>query len=169
MPKTPYSRIGPTAWQDYYRQSERTVEIARQLVASGNEVTIAIISAFQPPGKPSEIDIYRQALSGVGPELTIRAYRDATDTVGQIERSFGLAAEMGASPVFISTWMHYPRVRYLTRGRRARHYGAFGIPQPAFLFLDPFFLIFQPVGDFLGITGWFRRAIIRERERGRIL
>lgn len=169
LPKTPYSRIGPTTWQDYYVKLGRTAKIARNLMDGGNQVTVAIISAFQPPGKPSEIDIYCQALRDLAPELTVRAIREATETVGQIERSFRLAQEMNARVIFISTWMHYPRVRYLARGKPARHYGAFGIPQPAFLFLDPLFLIFQPLGDLLGMTSFLRRAIIRERERGRIL
>lgn len=169
LPKTPYWRLGPFSWQDYYRQLERTVEVARQLVQSGNEVIIAIISAFQPPAKASEAEIYRRTLYELAPELTLRVYKDESDTVGQIERTFNIADEMAAKPVFIATWMHYPRVRYLARRRPARHYGAFGIPQPAFLFMDPIFLIFQPIGDFVGLTSFFRKAIIRARERGRIL
>jgi hypothetical protein len=169
IPKYPYSRIGPSTWQDYYQQLKRTAEIARHVKERDNEVVIAIISAFRPAGHPSEIDIYSQALYKLAPELTVLSYRETNDTYGQVENGFRLASEMRAVPVFITTWMHYPRVRYLARGRAAQHYAAFGIPQPFFLFIDPFCLIFQPIGDLLGITEFFRRAIIREREQGRIL
>lgn len=151
IPKNPYSRIGPLALQDYYQQLKRTGEIARELKAMGNEVAIAIISAFHPLGSPSEIAVYSQILLKLAPELTVLSYKETNDTAGQVERGFRLASEMAAVPVFITTWMHYPRVRYLARGRPAQHYAAFGIPQPLFLFIDPFCLVFQPIGDVLEI------------------
>lgn len=169
IPKNPYYRVGPLAWQDYYRQLVRTVDIAAQLKATGNEVVVGIISAFQPSGRPSEVEIYSRMLHDLEPGLAIRAYSETNDTVGQIERSLDLALEIGATPVFVTTWMHYPRVRYLARGRPALHFGALGVPQPLFMSIDPFCLIFQPIGDALGITDSFRRVIIREREQGRIL
>jgi hypothetical protein len=169
IPKNPYSRIGPTIWQDYYRQLARTAHVARQLDANGREVVIAVISAFHPDGQRSERWIYADILNRLVQDIGVSVYKEANDTVGQIERGLNLADTIGATPIFITTWMHYPRVRYLARRRRARYCGAFGIPHPAFFFIDLFCLIAQPIGDFLGISDRFRQVIIREREQGRIL
>jgi hypothetical protein len=169
VPKNPYSRIGPTTWQDYYRQLARTAHVAHQLYSNGDEVVIAVFSAFHPDGQRSERSVYAEVLATLAPDIRVTVYKEANDTVGQIKRGLSFADTIGATPIFIATWMHYPRVRYLARGRRARYCGAFGIPHPAFFFIDLFCLIAQPIGDFLGISNRFRQVIIREREQGRIL
>ena len=169
LPKNPYSRIGPLHWQDYYRQLQRTVAITRNLQKDGKRVFIAILSNFHPQGQLSEIEIYTKILAGLAPELEVRSYQETNDTAGQVERSFELAEELNAHLIFISTWMHYPRVRYLAQRRSADHYGAFGIPQPAFAFIDPFCLFFQPIGDLLGVSNYFRNFVIHQREKGKIL
>jgi hypothetical protein len=122
IPKDPYSRIGPKKWQDWYRQVKRTVKIARRLKYQGHEVTIAILSHFKEKGQPSEIEIYTRAFKQLAPELHVCAYRQTYDTLGQVEKSFKLSAEMGANLVFISAWEQYPRVLYLARSRKAKHY-----------------------------------------------
>ena len=169
IPKNPYSRIGPAAWQDYYRQIKRTVELAGHLRVEGHDVVIAVISGFQPDGQPSEREIYANTIHQLAPALTVRVYNETNDTVGQIERGFSLARQMAARPTFIATWLHYPRVRYLSKGRPAKFLCAFGLPHPAFLFIDLFCLIAQPIGDLLGVSDFFRKTIIHQRDRGRIL
>jgi len=169
VPKNPYCRYGPLNWQDYYRQLKRTIEIAHQLENLGNEVTIAVISAFHPNGRVSETDVYRRILLALAPELKVHTYKETNDTRGQVERSFELAAHNGATPIFISTWMHYLRVRYLCGRRPARHCGVFGIPHPAFAFIDMLCLVLHPIVDFFGVEEFFRRAAIHRRKQGKIL
>lgn len=169
IPKNPYSRIGPVEWQDWFRQTQRTVRIARELEEKGGEAVIAILSDFQPKGKPSEIEIYTRAFHSLAPNLKVLSYRETNDTLGQVERSFELQKELGAKLVFVSAWMQYPRVRYLAHGRQALHFGAFGIPQPAFALIDPICIVLQPVVQALGLGAFFQKLIVRRREKGRVL
>lgn len=167
--KNPYFRIGPEKWQDWYRQIRKTIEIARKLKKRGDEVTVAIISNFQPKGRSSEIEIYKGLFNKLAPELNISSYRETNCTAEQIELSFELKRKMGAEIIFISTWMHYPRVLYLAHGRAASHYGVFGITQPAFTFIDPLSFLLEPLANMLGLANFFQKKIVRRREKGKIL
>lgn len=169
VPKDPYSRIGPKKWQDWYLQVKRTVKIARRLKHRGADVTIAILSHFKKEGQPSEINIYTEAFQELSPELNVISYRETYDTLGQVERSFSLSEQMGAKLVFISAWEQYPRVRYLARGRKAKHYAVFGIPNYEFLFIDPIAMILQPIVMFLGLGKFFQRILVHERSKHRVL
>jgi hypothetical protein len=166
IPKSPYYRIGPEKWQDWYRQTVRTVQVARKLRGEGGETVIAILSNFQPKGKPSEIEIYTSTLRRLAPEFDVRTFKETNDTLGQIERGFELGREMAAEVIFLSAWMQYPRVRYLGRGKKARHYGIFGIPSPIFAFVDPLAMILQPLIMLLGLGAFFQRITVRRREKG---
>ena len=169
VPKYPYTRIGPKKWQDWYRQVEYTIRLIRKLKHEGNEVHIAILSNFKPASKPSEIEMYTKLFDTLAPELKVMSYRETYDTKEQIERVFELSRDSNITPVFVSTWMHYLRVRYVSRGHEASHHMVFGIPQPLFFIIDIFCLIFQPITDFLGITEFFRKSIRKRREKGTIL
>lgn len=148
---------------------EKTVALARDLKSRGNEVVIVVLSNFQPKGQLSELEIYTQTLRKLDPELDVRAYRETNDTLGQVEKSFELKEEMGAQLIFTITWMHYLRVIYLAHGRPAKYFGAFGLPHPAFIIIDPVCLLFQPLTDALGLKNFFQRLIVRQREKGKIL
>lgn len=136
---------------------------------NGNGIVIAILSNFQPKGQLSEIEIYTRLLKKLSPDLDVHTFRETNDTLGQVEKSLELANQMDAQLAFVSTWMHYPRVRYLARRSKAKHYGAFGIPQPAFALIDPFCLIIQPLIDQLGLSKFFQKIIVSRREKGKIL
>lgn len=167
--KYPYFRIGPKEWQDWHRQVEITIRIARGMERNGSKFSIAMISGFKLKGKLSEIEIYRGAFSSLAPETKINAYNEANDTISQVKKALELGKKCNADVVFVSTWMQYPRVAYLSRGKRAMHYCVFGIPQPFYFFIDIMCIFLQPISDFLGITGIFQNIILRRREKGRIL
>ena len=167
--KSPYSRIGPEKWQDWYRQLERTVAIAQELKKQGGEITITILSNFQPQGKPSEIEIYIQALYKLAPELYVNSYKETNSTFEQVEKSFKLKNEISAELIFISAWMQYPRVLFLAHGRAAQHFGVFGIPRPAFALIDSLCIILEPLVTILGLNKFFNKIIVRQREKGKIL
>lgn len=173
--KNPYNRVGPKKWQDWYRQVLKTIEIARELKNRNHEAIIIELSNYRPKGVWSEIATYSHAFKHLAPELEIQSYRETNDTLGQVQKSLELAEAMDAELLFISTWMQYPRVVYLAdskkinRGRKAKHYGVFGIPQPVFALIDPICIIFQPLVDILGLSPLFQRLTVHEREKGRIL
>ncbi len=169
IPKNPYYRIGPKKLQDWYRQTKRSIAIARELKSKGAEVSIIILSNFKPKGKPSEIEIYAETFHNLAPELNVQSYKETNDTLGQVERSFELKKEIDAELIFISAWMQYPRVLYLAHGRNARHHGVFGIPQPTFALIDPVCIVLQPIADMLGLSNFFQKIIVHQREKGRIL
>lgn len=166
IPKSPYYRLGPLRWQDWHRQVERTIAIARDLQRSGNRAEIAILSRFEPKGESSERELYLRLFNELAPELSVIGYKETIDTVEQVERSFGLGAEKGARIIFVSTWMHYPRVIYLAHGRKAGHYGAFGLPSPIFALIDPLAMIFQPLAMACGLGGFFGRLTAERRDKG---
>jgi hypothetical protein len=167
--KNPYSRIGPEKWQDWYRQIERTVEIARKIKNQGDDATLILLSNFQPKGRSSEIEIYEEAIKKLAPEIKVISYRETNCTAEQIEKSFKLQKEVGAKLIFISAWMQYPRVLYLAHDRIALHYGAFGIPHPVFTIIDLACIVLEPLANMFGIANFFQKIIVRQREKGRIL
>ena len=167
--KNPHYRIGPEEWQDWYRQVEKTILIAKRLKNDGDEAVIAIIANFQPKGQPSEIEIYKGAFDKLAPDLHVNYYKETRCTAEQVERSFELQKEIGGEIIFISAWMQYPRVIYLAHGRKARHFGAFGIPSPAFAILDPLCIIIEPLADMLRIGNFSREMIVNRRKKGKIL
>lgn len=168
--RSPYSRIGPEKWQDWYRQIERTIEIAKELQNKGGDVTVTLLSNFQPKGKPSEIEVYTDVFKKLAPELHVNSYRETNNTSEQVEKSFQLAKQSDSQLIFISVaWLHYPRVLYHAAGRKAVHYAVFGIPHPIFAIGDITSLIIEPVVDLFGLTNRFEKAIDHEREQGKIL
>jgi len=167
--ESPYYRIGPKQYQDWYRLIEQTIQISRELQNKESDVTIAILSNFHPKGKPSEIDIYKEVFTKLAPELDVRYYKETYNTSEQVERSFELQKEFDAELVFISAWMHYPRVLYHVAGRKSLHYAVFGIPHPVFTFLHPLALVVDPIVDTLGLTSRFDKIADHEREQGKIL
>jgi CRISPR/Cas system CSM-associated protein Csm2 small subunit len=166
IPESPYYRIGPEKWQDWYRQIKRTITITQTLSNNRNEIIILILSSFQAKGKPSEIELYTKAFNTLAPGLNIHSYRETYETLEQIERSFEISKELGADLIFISTWMKFPRTVYLARGRKAKHYGTFGIPSPIFAFINPLSMILQPIIILLGLGKFFQRITTRRREKG---
>lgn len=167
--KNPYSRIGLEKWQDWYRQVEHTVKIAKKLKKQGSDPAIVLLSNFQPKGKLSEIEIYEGVIKKLAPELKINSYRETNCTAEQVEKSFTLQKETGAKLIFVSAWMQYLRVLYLARGRDALHYGVFGIPQPVFAIIDPICIVLEPLANIFGFASFFQKRIVRQREKGRIL
>lgn len=167
IPKYPYGRVGPRKWQDWYQQVQKTTKLARALQQKGNTVHIALLSKYHPQHQPGEIHIYRQAFSEVAPELVITPYHQTEDTLGQVEKSFRLQEEMGAHLIFITAWLQYPRVRYLAHRRKAVHRGAFGIPQPVYVWVDLFAIVLYPIMDALHIARWLHRIVVRRRNLGK--
>ena len=168
IPKSPYYRIGPLKWQDWYRQVKKTARIAQKLTQEGGIVTIGILSSFQPRRKSSEIELYISIFNKIAPELTIVSYNETYDTLEQVKRSFEISKEMNAQLIFVSAWMQFPRVKYLAHSRNAEHFGVFGIPSPIYIFVDTLAMVLQPIVMFFGLSNFFHRITVSRREKGTV-
>ena len=158
-------RIGPVEWQDWYRGFVRAACFARILPDS----RIVVISDVRVAGGAHEHERYRFAAAreGVPPETMVYV-RATHETIEQIAIAARMAKEQGAKLIIVSTWLHYPRVRWLARGVPAKHYAAFGIPRPYEAVTDIVMTFAMPVIDLLGLRPWFQRKTRERRQRGKL-
>ncbi|MBI2474670.1 MAG: hypothetical protein HYV68_03135 [Candidatus Taylorbacteria bacterium] len=152
-------RVGPERWQDWYRGLIKALRIQDNLSPS----RIVILSAVQEKGQPSEAENYCRVLERleIG-EDRYEVVRVGHDTISQMTWALREAKEKGEQLIVISTWLHYPRVRYLFRGKGAGHFAVFGIPRPYEAVTDIAMWLAMPIIDLLG-----QRERFSERSVGR--
>ena len=127
--KSPHKggRVGSVYLQDWYQGVKKAVGLLKKIPNS----KILIVSDVHIDGEEHEADIYVRALRGLGVRgEDMIVVKDCYETIGQIDIIKRMAKEHKARLIFVSTFMHYPRVRWLTTGMKAKHYVAFGIPRP---------------------------------------
>lgn len=163
--KSPHSkgRIGPVKMQDWYRGLAKAVLLQRKFVGS----KILILSNVHIRGEEHEADIYTRALYDFGvKEENLLVIKDCYETIGQIDVIKQVAKEANYKLIFVSTWLHFGRVWWLTRGMKIKHYIAFGIPRPRESLTDIILTFMFPIIDILGKKEWFRKKVIIHREQG---
>ncbi len=173
----PKGRFGPKEKQDWYRSLAKAVTIARKRKSG-----ILIISAMKIIGEEGEADTYRAALLEMGLEETADfsvmlgdcsdgkfiIIRECCETIGQMEEIALLARNFGFMPVFVSTLLHYLRVRWLAWGIRSEHYCSFkGRPRPREAITDLILTMAFPILDLLGLREWFQGCITKHRAGGK--
>ncbi len=168
----PQGRIGPLEWQDWYLQLVRTVSLSCEMSAG-----ILVISDVHIDGAEHEAYYYCDVLYQLGcspcsdfTKLEAGQYidlRECQETIGQMERVKEICHEYGFNPIFVSTWFHYFRVRWLTRGMKATHYVSFGLPRLLEAITDMILTFAFPVIDLAGKRRWFQEKIVGRRESGK--
>jgi vancomycin permeability regulator SanA len=165
LTKSPHARgrFGARKLQDYYRG----LEIAVKELKANPEAKILVLSAFQQKGDLPEREIYKNCLLELKvPEERILVDVSGYETIGQIERMRKLVDE-GSSVVIVSTFMHYPRVRWLCRSLpRVSHRIAWGIPRPSELVTDIILNVAFPILDVCGLRTWFVHKVTARRQGG---
>lgn len=160
----PTGRVGAMQAQDWYRG----VVLAKNLLSTFTPSEILILTNVAIPNERSEQEMYAQALAEcrVPPEQ-VRCILDGYETIEQIEIADALARREDAQLVVISTWTHYPRVRWLSRGRKFLHYIAWGIPRPRDLFTDAILTLLFPALDILGLRDRWLESLRKRRISGK--
>jgi hypothetical protein len=159
-------RIGPKKFQDWYRGCVKAVKIEKKLLANGDSVKIAVVSAVHIKDKPAEADFIFSALEELGAKnihIDLKSY----ETIGELEAVQEIAIKENAELIIISTFGHYLRVRWLARKISAKHFVAFGIPRPKELITDIILTFLFPIIDLLGKRDWFRKKVESRRENGK--
>ncbi|HWB33881.1 MAG TPA: ElyC/SanA/YdcF family protein [Candidatus Paceibacterota bacterium] len=166
LTKSPHAtgRYGPRAWQDWYRGLLK----ARNILSASPDSCILVISAVHITGEKSEEELYVKALEELGVKRgKLVVIRKAQETIEQIRIAVDMGRSLGLQPVFISTWLHYPRVRWLCRGMQARHVVAWGIPRPREAITDVVLAFLFPVIDLAGKREWFLNRVTKRRMMGK--
>jgi len=169
LTKSPHSqgRIGPVRLQDWYRGLKRAVSITKRIPSE-----ILVLSNVKVTNQPHEADLYSEALVQMG-VVSFRVIRECYETIEQINYSIDLAIQERRNLIFVSTFLHYPRVQWLILTHpdiklvKVKHYGALGVPRPREAFTDIVLTILFPLIDLLGGRRWFLRAVNRRRSSGK--
>lgn len=165
LTKGPHSgRIGDEKLQDWWRGLVKAKNLMEKFPSS----KILVLSAVHIAGEKAEAKIYLETLHrmGVGDDK-IMFLEKAQETMEQVEIAKKIAAWEKMELLVVSTFLHYPRVRWLFRGFRVRHYGVFGIPHPREAITDIILIVLFPIIDLLGKREWFRTKIVGRRESGK--
>ncbi len=167
LPKSPWStgRIGPREWQDWSRECR----LAANLIATIPNAEILIVSGMAAERHPRDADLYQQELLAQQvPEARLRIIREGVETIEQLEHVERLAREEGARVILISTFLHFPRVRWLCRGMEYAHRIAWGLPRPREALTDMILAVAFPLLDLLGLRTWFQRKTKDHRKAGKL-
>jgi len=169
LSKSPHSlgRIGPIRWQDWFRGLKKAVSIGKK-----PKTKILVLSDVRVSGQPHEADIYSDALVKMG-TVSFRVIRECYETIEQVNYSIDLALQERKKLVFISTFLHYPRVQWLIKTNpkmrlvQVKHYCAWGIPRPREAFTDLALMVIFPLIDFFGCRQRFIEATKQRRLSGK--
>ena len=157
-------RIGPLQMQDWYRGLIKTA----RLLSRYTDAEVVIISAVQVASEDSEADAYLRVLQHLGvPSDRIRVIRKGYETIEQLTVARELMETERRELVIISTFLHYPRVRWIARGLRATHHAAFGLPRPTEAVTDILLAVLFPLIDLAGGRAWFMHMVQRRRMAGK--
>jgi hypothetical protein len=163
----PKGRLGPEWAQDWYRGLVKAVSLRKRYQPSH----ILIASAFRPNGQISEVENYSRVLRqfGLAPEKDFDVVRQGHETTGQIDFAIQEAKRNGRRLVVVATWLHYPRVCYLVRGRHdVIVHGAFGLPRPYEAVTDIALWFLFPILCRLGLRERLLAMVMERRQAGRL-
>lgn len=171
----PTGRIGPRRLQDWRRALKEAVAVAYQayfatssqsFTEAGFPATMLILSDVQIAGEEHEVELYSgflDELGFTGPRIVLR---ETYETIGQLDRAFEIAQEEDFQLVVVSTFLHYPRVRWLCRGRGAIHKCVWGIPRPREAITDIILAVVFPFIDMFGWRKGFLQKVNKRRQAG---
>lgn len=155
-------RFGPTYLQDWFKCCVK----AHSLMAPNDKIFIT--SAFRPGGE-WEAEVYKKTLLGLGvPETQLEIRHQGLETTEQLEAIYAMAKKEEAEIVLISTFLHFPRVWWLTRGKEIKHSVLFGIPRPIEACTDIILAILYPLIDLLGFQKKFLAYTKTRRKKGKL-
>jgi vancomycin permeability regulator SanA len=164
--KSPFTkgRIGEARHQDWFQGLKKAVRLSKKLRAK-----TLVISGFTATGSMSEADCYRRALCALGngdDEMVL--IRQGQETTEELEIAINLAEEENAKLVVVSTLFHYPRVRWICRGKKAEHHMAIGLPRPKEMITDIILWFVYPIIEKIGKKDEFTNWLKNRRDGGKL-
>lgn len=165
----PRGRIGSRELQDWLLLCKKAALLQSSYRSVGRDSRILILSAFRAIGSTvSEADYYERALACYGVEKSeIQEAQCTYETIGELEYALHLAEKEHARLVIIVTFLHFPRVWWLTCGKnKVDCQIVFGIPRPEEAFTDMVGMILFPIIDLLGFRKTWQRYIRDRRIQG---
>lgn len=165
LTKGPQDRVGPRTRQDWYCGLIK----AHELLQADPSAKILVISNVHVAGRPHEATVYAEALQEFGVSNgDVVVIRQAQETIEQLHLAAGIAQKLKKELVIISTWLHYPRVRWICwwDGIAATHHAAFGIPRPGEAIRDVALWVIFPLVDLFGKRELFLKKVEERRLKG---
>ena len=163
IPKSPWSqgRIGPRELQDWYRGCI----LAAKIVNSAPNYHVVVASGFKN-GEYIETEFYHKILCEMVSKEKIYTISYGVETISQLDAFF--SQRYDGKIIVISTFLHFPRVWWLCRGKGVKHKVVFGIPRPKEMIADIILTFVFPIIDILGMRQWFLKKVSARRESGKI-
>ena len=166
LPKNPYpvGRMGKRGMQDWMQG----IFDAALLHFERSGSKILVLTAFQLKDWEPEGKIYVDALRQLDVnDDDIIVIKQGLETIEEVAIAMEFAKDRGEELVIISTFLHYPRVRWLCRGQKGvRHKVAWGLPGFQDAIADIVLTFTFPIIDMLGMRAWFLAKVRARRERG---
>ena len=163
-PNPAKGRWGSIEDQDWYHGVRLAAHIAKNDPLS----RILVISDFHVPGCEQDADTYNRALLELGvPASSIEIIRKESETCGQLNLTFKMASRKD-SVTIISSFLHWPRVLWLTLGKKCTRRIVFGHPRPKEAFTDIILAFIFPALDLLGLRNFFLRRVLSRRKKGKL-
>lgn len=168
LSKSPHAsgRIGNKEMQDWYQG----LVLAKSLLNRyQSDSKILVLTALQVKGEKSEQEMYLSTLFKLGIKKDdIIVVNMGIETIEQVEGAITIAQEHNAELVIISVFLHYPRVRWLSRGHKEiYHKIVWGIPRPREVVTDLILMFIFPAIDMLGLKMWFLKNLKERRSGGK--
>ncbi len=167
IPKSPWrkGRIGPAARQDWVSACDDAAKLAKQMP----DAKIIVADAYVERGERPDLELYQAALEEAGvPKNQQHLTSEGMETIGHIEALNRIARAEDVDLLIVSTFLHYPRVRWICRGQGHQHRAAWGIPRPKEALTDLVLTILFPLLDRLGLRQQFLKRVTKRRESGEL-
>lgn len=158
-PNMDSGRFGPIHLQDWHAGLMTAIKLHRKYEFS----EIAVITDFSNGGL-HEADIYNNILKE-NKITTHKIYREGLETISQVEAAKRIANELGFELILVSTFLHFPRVKYYA-GKNVTHVSAWGIPRLKEILRDISMIFLAPIIRISGLEKRFVDKVTNRRSKG---
>lgn len=168
LTKSPHrsGRIGKKHQQDWFRGIEKAV-ILHYIIP---ESEILVLSDVHVSEQVHEAEIYTETLTNMGVK-SFRVIRECYETISQVNKAIDIANCEDKNLIFVSTWLHYPRVEWLIKNKKKlvsiKHFSVIGIPRPKEAVTDIILTILFPLIDMCDYHKWWLDKINERRKQGK--
>jgi hypothetical protein len=158
----PIGRIGPTKYQDWYRQCIDVVKLNKKIPNSN----IVLTSNLQINNARREEDYYSEIINGLSTNLiTLNKGVETTEQL-LVFKEYSLNKKL----ILSVTFTHFFRVWWIAKRIKLnviKYKISLGIPRPKELITDIILTFLYPIIDLMGYSKWFIENVIKRRNSGK--